>query len=168
MASAEQNIHRRDGVVHTMGNRDYKIRLTEAYGIWDTICGTCHGYEGVLAEPGTFIDRYNASHRTALKKRLVKHWSAFENCLIKWDHADFFGIMNLGVVAPDTEIYLITDEGLMNGCAYQFLRSEFDDFVRWYTSEYKMDFFQSSDYIAFDRELHFVRILHHEGLVFGT
>jgi hypothetical protein len=146
--------------------KSYKLDLQIAISVWDKVCGPHIGPDPFYLAPQMVIERYESFCGEQMLREDVPNWMAFEDSSIEWDRTDFARIMCFETVAPDTEVLLVTDEGLSDGSVFGFPRSAFDDFVRWYEKEYSMEFFQSADYIAFDPGLRYVSIVHHEGIVF--
>ena len=142
----------------------YRIDVEDAVAVWDRVCGPTPAPFSLV--PGQAIQRYDASHAYPLQRVSLPDWTAFEYGHIDWDHRDFVRLLGLDDIPAGTPLILVTDEGLREGCAFRFLRSEFPVFVRWYEDSYGMEFFQSADYILFDERLDHVRVLHHEGAVF--
>lgn len=142
----------------------YRIDVEDAVKVWDRARGSTSASCDLV--PAQLIQRYDATHVRPLQRILLPDWQAFEYGHLDWDHHDFARLLGLDDIPDDTLLFLVTDEGLRDGCAFRLLRADFPDFVRWYEDTYHMDFFQSADYILFDERLEYLRILHHEGAVF--
>lgn len=142
----------------------YRIDLNVALMIWNNACG--QGSAPFALVPGHAIERYDSSHERPLERILLPDWTAFEEDRVQWDHHDFARLLGLANITPSLPLVLVTDEGLRDRCAFRFINSDFPGFVSWYEGTYRMDFFQSADYLIFDERLDFLRILHHEGALF--
>ncbi len=142
----------------------YRVEVEDALAVWDRTCGPTSGRFDLM--PVQAVERYNAANEHPLRRLALPDWTAFEYGHIEWNHNDFVRLLGLDDIPAGVRLFLVTDEGLRDGSAFHFVRSAFILFVDWYEDVYRMDFFQSADYLLFDETLAYVRILHHEGALF--
>ncbi|GGD82077.1 hypothetical protein GCM10011514_52670 [Emticicia aquatilis] len=94
----------------------------------------------------------------------IPDWESFEFGIDSWDENNFFDLMFQNI--KDTQILLLTDEGLKRQMSFAFNINHFNEFVRWYEGEFDCAFMQPSDYIVIINDC--VKVLHHGGVIIET
>lgn len=118
--------------------------------------------------PGTVIEEYERATDRKFARQSIVGWSSFENCEIEWDSATFSDLIGIKQFPQETRLFLVTDEGYRDQIVFQFMAKDFPIFADWYSDYYKMDFFQSADYLLFEQGFTTINIIHHNGVSFRT
>lgn len=96
------------------------------------------------------------------KISLLDNWEDFEYGNLDWTELDFKNMVLSGVkLQKEPEIKIITDECINNNIYYSFSGDEYNEFVKFYSNTYNLEFFQPNDYILLTSRK--IIALNHEG-----
>jgi hypothetical protein len=96
----------------------------------------------------------------------IKNWEAFEYGLFEFNEVDFKKfIFNGHSYTTDTEVYFISDNTLMEQLCIKFPLKDFDTFVIYHQSRFRISIVQPSDIIVVLMEYKRIVIIYHEGQI---
>lgn len=93
--------------------------------------------------------------------QMVPDWDAFQADEISGD--EFVKHLLSKTIADRDRIILVTDEGLHERIAFDFIYRDLNLFIESYEETYQMQFMQDADYIFIVEEKKWIGMLMHEG-----